>query len=239
MQDIGSPIVLHDERQGSSKPGPIPWVIGLLSLITLGWFIPKQLSAINQDVDFGVRSLLATSDAKHIDVEIDGRDVTFSGKVTPRFERDWFMQSVAELSQIRVVRDDLSEHDPREEARRLRTDFQNLIRAIDTSTISFEPDSAEFSPGSEKALLQLVSLLQKHPQRRVKVAGHTDASGSRENNLELSRERATAITNYLEDRGIARKQLLASGYGSSQPIASNETEDGRARNRRIDLIVMN
>ena len=239
MQDIGSPTVLHDERHGSSKPGPIPWVIGFLSLITLGWFIPKQLSAINQDVDFGVRSLLATSDAKNIDVDIDGRDVTFTGKVTPKFERDWFMQSVAELSQIRVVRDNLSEHDPREEARRVRADFQNLIRAIDTSAISFEPASAEFSAGSEQTLLQLVDLLKKYPERRVKVAGHTDASGSRESNLALSRDRATAITGFLEDRGIPRKQLLASGYGSNQPIASNETEDGRARNRRIDLIVMN
>jgi len=239
MQDIGSPTVFHDERRNSSKPGPIPWVIGFLSLVTLGWFVPKQLSAINQDVDFGVRSLLATSDAKHIDVEIDGRDVTFTGKVTPRFERDWFIQSVAELDQIRVVHDDLSEHDPRQEARRLRVDFQNLIRAIDTSSINFEPDSAEFSSGSEQALQQLVNLLEKHPERRVKVAGHTDASGSRESNLELSRKRATAITSYLENRGIPRKQLLASGYGSSQPIASNETEDGRARNRRIDLIVMN
>ena len=224
---------------GSSKPGPVPWVIAALALAFLAYLLPKQLSAIQQDVDFGVRSLIATSNAPNVSVDIDGRDVRLHGNVKPKFQRDWFIQSVDALDQVRVVTDDLTEHDPDQEARQLRAQFRNQIQTIDSASISFEPNSADFSPGSEQALEELVDLLSKNPQRRIKVAGHTDASGRKQINLELSRKRATAVTSYLIDRGVSRQQLFAQGYGSSQPIASNESDEGRARNRRIELIVMN
>ncbi len=224
---------------GSSKPGPVPWVIAALALAFLAYLLPKQLGAIQQDVDFGVRSLIATSNAPNVNVDIDGRDVTLHGNVKPKFQRDWFIQSVDALDQVRVVTDDLTEHDPDQEARQLRAEFRNQVQTIDSASISFEPNSADFSAGSEQALEQLVDLLNKNPQRRIKVAGHTDASGRKQINLELSRKRATAVTSYLIDRGVSRQQLFAQGYGSSQPIASNESDEGRARNRRIELIVMN
>lgn len=222
-----------------SKPGIVPWLLLLLPVLALAYFIPKQLSFIYDDVNFGVRSLLATNDEKTINVGIDGRDVTLKGKVSPKFKRDWFVQSVNQLEQVRVVSDELEEHDPREESRRLRLAFQGAVRGVDISSIRFEPNSASFSSGSDVALGQLVSLLRKHPDRRIKVAGHTDTSGRRQVNLELSRQRATAVTDYLAAQGIPKQQLLAQGYGSSQPIASNDTEIGRARNRRIEIIVMN
>ena len=190
-------------------------------------------------MDFGVRSLIATSNAPNVSASIDGRDVTLQGKVKPKFQRDWFIQSVDALDQVRVVTDDLTEHDPDQQARQLRAQFRNQVQSIDSASISFEPNSADFSTGSEQALEQLVELLSNNPQRRIKVAGHTDASGRKQINLELSRKRATAVTSYLIDRGVSRQQLFAQGYGSSQPIASNESDEGRARNRRIELIVMN
>jgi len=239
MQQIGLQSGLQATAHGSRKPGIIPWLLVLACIAALAYLLPRQLEAIHQDVDFGVRSLLANTDAKSIAVDIDGRDVTLHGNVSPKFERDWFVQQVGTLEQVRVVADDMQEHDPREEARRARLEFQNAIRQIDTSSIRFEPSSAAFSSGSDVALGQLVALLKKYPQRRIKVAGHTDTSGRRQVNLELSRQRAAAVTDYLAARGIPRQQLLAQGYGSSQPLASNDTEVGRARNRRIELIVMN
>jgi len=113
---------------------------------------------------------------------------------------------------------------------------RKLASCAQSFVIRFKPSTRL---RSEQALEQLVDLLNKNPQRRIKVAGHTDASGRKQINLELSRKRATAVTSYLIDRGVSRQQLFAQGYGSSQPIASNESDEGRARNRRIELIVMN
>lgn len=239
MQEHGLPSGPALAAYGSSKPGPIPWVIAALTLLTLAFTLPSQLEAIQNDVQFGVRSILSTSGAKQIDVTIDGRDLTLQGKIDPKFERDWFIGSLADLKQVRVVTDELEEYSPRAEARQLRGRFREAVQQIETAAIIFEPGSAEFSDGSLSALDQLGELLETHPDRRVKIAGHTDTSGNKQTNLELSRDRARAVTSYLISRGIPRKQLLAQGYGSSQPIASNETEQGRARNRRIEVIVMN
>ncbi len=239
MQEHGLPAGPVVEAFGSSKPGPIPWVIAALTLLCLSFTIPNQLAAIQNDVQFGVRSILATSGTSQIDVAIDGRDLTLNGAIDPKFERDWFVESLAELRQVRVVTDELEEYSPRAEAREMRVKFREAVQKINTASILFEPSSADFSSGSQLALDELTSLLKAHPERRVKIAGHTDTSGNKQKNLELSRDRARAVSGYLISRGIPREQLLAQGYGSSQPIATNETEQGRTRNRRIEVIVMN
>ena len=91
MLDSGLSNGPFEEPHGSSKPGPIPWVIAALALAFLAYLLPKQLNAIQQDVDFGVRSLIATSNAPNVSASIDGRDVTLQGKVKPKFQRDWFL----------------------------------------------------------------------------------------------------------------------------------------------------
>ncbi len=239
MQEHGLHAGPAVDAYGTSKPGPIPWVIAALTLLCLAFTVPRQLSAIQNDVQFGVRSILATSGTSQIDVAIDGRDLTLKGKIDPKFERDWFVESLGGLKQVRAVTDELEEYSPRAEARQLRVVFREAVQQINTASIAFEPSSADFSSGSQLALEDLASLLKTHPERRIKIAGHTDASGNKQKNLELSRDRARAVTGYLISQGIPREQLLAQGYGSSQPIASNDTEDGRARNRRIEVIVMN
>ena len=239
MQEIGLQTKPYGTGNGPDKLSLLPWLFVIVPVAALIFLLPKQLRAINDDVNFGVRSLLATTDAKNIEVSVDGRDVSLGGKISPKFDRDFFVQSLQSLEQISSVTDNLEEHDPRQEARRLRTEFQSAVRSVDTSSIRFEPSSASFSAGSETALNDLLQLLQKHPERRIKVAGHTDTSGRRQVNLELSRQRASAVTDYLSARGIPRQQLLSQGYGSSQPIASNDTEIGRSKNRRIEIIVMN
>jgi OOP family OmpA-OmpF porin len=70
----------------------------------------------------------------------------------------------------------------------------------------------------------------------VRVEGFTDNSGSRERNRQLSQQRADAIVNWLADHGVARGQLQARGYGESRPIADNSTAQGRAQNRRVELV---
>ncbi|NOQ89039.1 MAG: OmpA family protein [Gammaproteobacteria bacterium] len=70
------------------------------------------------------------------------------------------------------------------------------------------------------------------------VQAHTDYKGSGEANLKLSEQRAQSVKNYLVSQGVFEKRLIAKGYGESQPIADNETEEGRAKNRRVELKVI-
>ena len=74
------------------------------------------------------------------------------------------------------------------------------------------------------------------PEMKIEVGGHTDNVGSADANLKLSRERAQAVMAALAERGVAAGRLTAKGYGQTVPVADNRTEDGRAKNRRVELV---
>jgi outer membrane protein OmpA-like peptidoglycan-associated protein len=74
---------------------------------------------------------------------------------------------------------------------------------------------------------------------KIEISGHTDNTGSDAHNKELSANRATSVKTYLEKFGIAPLRLVAKGYGSSKPNASNDNEEGRAKNRRIEIRILN
>jgi outer membrane protein OmpA-like peptidoglycan-associated protein len=77
------------------------------------------------------------------------------------------------------------------------------------------------------------------PGLRIEISGHTDSLGPQAINLTLSEKRATAVKNYLIAHGVASDRLRAEGYGEFNPIATNETEEGRAKNRRVEFKVLN
>ncbi len=104
--------------------------------------------------------------------------------------------------------------------------------------IQFETGTATIRPQSEAVLTEIAAVLRDHPEiERCEVAGHTDDVGSAELNARLSRERATAVLEWLVARGIARGRLTASGYGATRPLVPNATEDDRARNRRVEFVI--
>lgn len=87
-------------------------------------------------------------------------------------------------------------------------------------------------------LNEAVTLLKRHPEVRVEVAGHTDHNNSDAFNLRLSERRAQAVRDYLVSEGVSPAQLIAKGYGESQPVADNDTDAGQAKNRRVELRVL-
>ena len=102
----------------------------------------------------------------------------------------------------------------------------------------FEKQEAAIQ-GSGKALLdEIIAALKQVPLVPVEIAGHTDDVGSPESNLVLSRERAEAVLSYLLAAGEDADRFVVIGYGESQPIADNATEEGRARNRRIQFVAL-
>lgn len=104
--------------------------------------------------------------------------------------------------------------------------------------LSFDTGSARLSDGSYASLEALADYLRRYPGRTVALVGHTDASGSLEGNIALSKRRAASVLERLvSDYGADRQQLEAEGMGYLSPIASNLTEEGREANRRVEVIV--
>ncbi|MBI5490260.1 MAG: OmpA family protein [Deltaproteobacteria bacterium] len=100
--------------------------------------------------------------------------------------------------------------------------------------ILFRSNSNEILPESYPVLADVASIMEAHPEIRIRVEGHTDDRGSEEHNLALSRERAAAVVRFMVERhGIAADRLSSEGFGETQPIAPNSTPEGRTRNRRV------
>ena len=102
--------------------------------------------------------------------------------------------------------------------------------------VSFKSDSEVLLESSEQVLDTLLSELKTKPALKLTIEGYTDSTGSYRNNLELSRRRAQAVADWLAKRGIQKSRLKVVGYGSSRPVADNNTSRGRERNRRIEIV---
>jgi outer membrane protein OmpA-like peptidoglycan-associated protein len=103
--------------------------------------------------------------------------------------------------------------------------------------IYFDTDKAEIKPESEPALAEMAKLLKNNPSLNVFIVGHTDNTGTFEHNMKLSQDRAASVVNALVSRhGMAAARLKAVGDGPTAPVASNDSEDGRAKNRRVELV---
>jgi imidazolonepropionase-like amidohydrolase len=103
--------------------------------------------------------------------------------------------------------------------------------------VQFKMDSAELIEGSERSIGIIASVLKANPSVKIAVVGHTDARGSHEHNLELSKHRAdTVVAALIDGHGIAGDRLFAAGASFLSPIASNDNEEGRALNRRVELV---
>lgn len=104
--------------------------------------------------------------------------------------------------------------------------------------IFFEFDKSTLLQQSYFELLRLRTLLDAHPSMRVEIRGHTDDRGSTQYNLRLSESRAQAVVDYLVGKGIDPKRLQAKGYGKSLPVDTNDTDEGRANNRRVEFKIL-
>ncbi|MDQ3079091.1 MAG: OmpA family protein [Pseudomonadota bacterium] len=106
------------------------------------------------------------------------------------------------------------------------------------AAITFPVGSYAIQPPFQSTLREIAQTLRLGNQTYVDVLGHTDASGSEASNQALSVSRAQAVANYLKSRGVVAARVAVKGYGESAPIASNDTEEGRAQNRRIEIRVV-
>ena len=109
--------------------------------------------------------------------------------------------------------------------------------SITLNNLYFDYDSDKILPNSYAEIQRLMLFLKQNKNIKIKIVGHTDNQGSNAYNLDLSRRRAEALMNALIQKGISADRLIAEGKGSTQPITTNDTEEGRAQNRRVEVII--
>jgi len=105
--------------------------------------------------------------------------------------------------------------------------------------IFFDLDKARIKPVSFAVLDKVVETLKSYPDiRLVRIEGHTDSQGSAEYNVDLSQRRVESVRDRLIERGIDGRRLVARGYGEERPIDTNRTKEGRANNRRVEVVIL-
>jgi outer membrane protein OmpA-like peptidoglycan-associated protein len=111
-------------------------------------------------------------------------------------------------------------------------------QTIRINNIFFETAKAELKTESFSELNRLVKLMEQNPNMEIALGGHTDNVGSEDFNQKLSTDRSKAVLDYLVSKGIAAVRITSAGFGKSKPVADNETEEGRAQNRRVEFTVV-
>lgn len=137
----------------------------------------------------------------------------------------------------------MDEQERQMRARTAGTDVQVTRRGDDLilnipSGINFAYNSATVEPAFQRTLNQVASVLGEYSKTYIDVYGHTDSTGSDAYNQNLSERRATSVANYLESHGVQPARIGVRGFGETQPIESNDTEEGRAANRRVEIKVV-
>lgn len=138
------------------------------------------------------------------------------------------------IDDVRI--EEVKENDSIEEIKLLEK--MELNKPLTLNNIYFETGKSNLLDSSYKELNTLATILKNNPKMIIQISGYTDNVGKAEVNLILSEARANAVKQYLFENGVNKNSLIAKGYGSSNPKTSNETEEGRAQNRRVEIIVL-
>lgn len=123
----------------------------------------------------------------------------------------------------------------------LKVDATGCVRDAQTivlQNVNFEFNKATLTADAKGVLNDVAKGLVSQKDLRVEIAGHTDSKGSDSYNLNLSNGRAASVKSYLISQGVAPSQLVSKGYGEAQPVATNDTDAGRAQNRRVEFRVL-
>jgi len=108
---------------------------------------------------------------------------------------------------------------------------------VNMSDVLFDTGSSTLKAGAREKLAKISGILLAHPGLTLQIEGHTDSVGSDEFNQQLSERRADSVRDFLAEQGAAASAMTAHGFGKTQPVATNDTSEGRQRNRRVELVV--
>ena len=111
-------------------------------------------------------------------------------------------------------------------------------QTIRLNNLFFDFGKSDLRKESYSELNRTVALMKQYPTMTIEISGHTDNIGSDVDNQLLSENRAKAVLNYLESKGITAGRIKSKGYGKTKPVSTNDTEEGRQQNRRVDFTII-
>lgn len=114
----------------------------------------------------------------------------------------------------------------------------DTIRLQAPENITFDTGRADVKPQFQPVLTRVSQSIQQYPDTIVQIEGHTDSTGAASMNQTLSENRAESVRGYMAQRGVESSRLIAVGYGASRPVADNGTPQGRAQNRRVEVLIV-
>ena len=234
------------------------YTLGLAALITglmsAGCGVPQEqydadIAALKAELDTAKESLgRTTMDLAQVRSEKEGLERQLAGlnaELTRLASESSEQARLAEQARKRLetFRNMLERFSAMVKSGKLKVKIVNNRMLVEqASAILFPSGSAELSEEGQEALTQVAGVLATIPDRSFQVAGHTDNVPIKnrhfKSNWELSSARAVAVVKHLLDNGVASDNLSAAGYADTQPAAANETEDGRAQNRRIEIVLV-
>ena len=212
---------------------PFEILTGSGTLIVCLFFVCvfSEVSSIEDEIGTTVTTAVSSDDLYWSSVAASGQDVVLTGSAPDVKARDaaleramavWGVASVD--NQIKVIGED-------------GTCQQQLNDYLSRERISFKSGKADVADSSINTIAMLAMIVRRCDSP-IEVAGHTDSAGDAEINLRLSQRRADKVAKYLVNHGVKPEQIRSMGYGETQPVASNETPEGRKDNRRIEFRVL-
>lgn len=206
---------------------------------------------VSNGVERAASDTLLIHGAEWADIEISGRDVIVIGEAPTVEAGQAAVEAVRAKWGVRVARAGFSIAPIQQESagvtRSLQASGPPIEDAIECQSlldgilsaggVQFETGKAALADDASSMLDALGAALLQCARFKVSIDGHTDATGDAEANRKLSLVRAEAVVTYLTTKGVPNAQITAAGFGADMPIASNETESGRAQNRRIEFRV--
>ncbi|MHC8948916.1 OmpA family protein [Sphingobacterium hungaricum] len=139
----------------------------------------------------------------------------------------------------------VSKDDTDDGLKNVKTEFDNATRTTEgisftlSSDLLFPSNSSYLTDKAKGELSKLAKLLNEDKSKKIRVDGHTDATGAADYNLWLSDKRAASVKKFLEDSGVSASRITTKGLGLTKPIADNKTPEGRQQNRRVEVIILN
>ena len=119
-----------------------------------------------------------------------------------------------------------------------RVDNGIVVTFEEGSGVTFATNKYNINTNSQENLNKLIKVFKEYPDTNILVVGHTDSTGDAAYNMTLSEKRAYAVTNYLSSNGISNGRLTTNWFGETQPLYDNTTESGRAKNRRVNVVIL-
>ena len=192
------------------------------------------LRAVTADDLTPVRGGLAREGLDWVDLSWQDRTLELSGVASAQDDRERAEAVSAPLWPWGPIQNDIEVAETAA-GRRLLACRTSLDQLLDTQNVNFETDSSALTAADRALLNQMVTILDDCPETRIRVEAHSDNTGDADYNLTLSRDRAQSVVTYLVGRGLSVDRFESEGYGESRPLADNNTEEGRALNRRVEF----